>query len=166
MSADAPGLRGGGKLQRVYLDTSVIGGCFDPEFARWSNALVRDFRERYFAPVVSTVVSAEIALAPAFVQERYAEILGLGAEVLEQTVSSDALATRYLERGIVPGRYEADALHIALATVEQVDLLVSWNFKHIVRFDRIRLFNAVNREMGYKEIEIYSPREVARDEGP
>jgi predicted nucleic acid-binding protein len=152
------------KKQRIYLDTSVIGDCFDAEFARWSNALVRDFRAGYFAPVVSGVVAAEIALAPAFVQERYTEILALGAEVLEQSAASDALASRYRERGIVPERFQADALHIALATVEQVDLLVSWNFKHIVRFDRIRLFNAVNREMGYKEIEIYSPREVARDE--
>lgn len=61
----------------------------------------------------------------------------------------------------MPERFAADGLHIALATVGQVDLLVSWNF---VRFDRIRLFNAVSREMGYKEIEIYSPREVTRYE--
>lgn len=66
----------------------------------------------------------------------------------------------------MPVRFHADALHIALATVGQVDLVVSWNFKHIVRFDKIRLFKAVNREMGYKEIEIYSPREVARDDRP
>lgn len=85
----------GMKKQRIYLDTSVIGGCFDAEFARWSDALVRDFREEYFAPVVSGVVAAEIALAPAFVQERYAEILGLGAEVLEESDASDALADRY-----------------------------------------------------------------------
>ena len=156
--------RRGAKKQRVYLDTSVIGGCFDPEFARWSNALVRDFREGYFAPVVSAVVAAEIAPAPEFIQQRYAEILVLGAEVLEESEASDALADRYREHGIVPERFRADALHIALGTVGQVDLLVSWNFRHIVRFDKIRLFNAVNREMGYKEIEIYSPREVARYE--
>jgi hypothetical protein len=69
-----------------------------------------------------------------------------------------------LEHRILPESYSADALHIALATVAKVDLLVSWNFKHIVRFDKIRLFNAVNREAGYKEIEIYSPREVTRYE--
>ena len=161
---DTPLSHEGVKKQRVYLGTSVIGGCFDPEFARWSNALVRDFREGYFAPVVSAVVAAEIALAPAFVQERYAEILSHVAEVLEESEASDALADRYRERGIVPERFRADALHIALGTVGEVDLLVSWNFKHIVRFDKIRRFNAVNREMGYKEIEIYSPREVARDE--
>ncbi|HET7322222.1 MAG TPA: PIN domain-containing protein [Longimicrobiaceae bacterium] len=151
------------RKQKIYLDTSVIGGCFDAEFAQWSNALMDDFREGYFTPVVSTIVAAEIALAPAFVRERYAEILALGAEVLEESEASDGLAGEYREHAIVPERFYADALHIALATVAQVDLLASWNFKHIVRFDRIRLFNAVNREMGYKEIEIYSPREVARD---
>lgn len=55
-------------------------------------------------------------------------------------------------------------LHIALATVADVDLLVSWNFKHIVRFDKIRLFNAVNLEQGYKPLAIHSPREVTTHE--
>lgn len=55
-------------------------------------------------------------------------------------------------------------LHIALATVADVDVLVSWNFKHIVRLDKIRHFNAVNIELGYKPLTIYSPREVASDE--
>ena len=69
-----------------------------------------------------------------------------------------------LEHGIVPERFQVDAGHIALATVGQVDIVVSWNFRHIVRFDRIRMFNAANRELGYKEVEIYSPREVTRYE--
>jgi hypothetical protein len=74
------------------------------------------------------------------------------------------LAEKYREHGILPESFTADGLHIALATVAAVDILVSWNFKHIVRFDKIRQFNAVNREAGYKEIEIYSPREVTRYE--
>jgi hypothetical protein len=55
-------------------------------------------------------------------------------------------------------------LHIALATVANVDVLVSWNFKHIVRFDKIRLFNAANLQQGYKLLAIHSPREVSPDE--
>ena len=57
-------------------------------------------------------------------------------------------------------RFRNDMLHIALATVAEADVLVSWNFRHIVRLDRIRLFNAVNLEQGYKTLTIYSPREV------
>lgn len=143
------------KRQRVYLDTSVIGGCFDPEFAPWSNGLLRDCREGRFLAVVSDVVAAEVEAAPAFVRQKYAEVLELGAEVIVETDETSALAGRYLERGILPKKFEADCLHIALATVADVDVLTSWNFRHIVRFDKIRMFNAVNLEAGYKEIEIY-----------
>jgi hypothetical protein len=55
-------------------------------------------------------------------------------------------------------------LHIALATVADADILVSWNFKHIVRFDKIRMFNAANMEQGYKALPIHSPREVTTHE--
>jgi hypothetical protein len=153
------------ETQRVYLDTSVIGGCFDPEFALWSRGLLRDFREGTFVPVVSELVAAEIAPAPEAVQRVYADLLEMDAEVLELSDEAEALAARYLEHGVIPPRFEADGLHIALATVAGVDLLVSWNFRHIVRFDRIRMFNAVNREAGYKELDIYSPREVTRHGG-
>jgi len=148
------------KRQRIYLDTSVIGGYFDPEFAPWSRGLFRDFREGTFDPVVSDLVAAEVEPAPEKVQALYRELMTLGAELLPLSDESITLADRYLERGIVSERFRADALHIAVATVGQVDLLVSWNFRHIVRFDRIRMFGAVNRESGYKEMEIYSPREV------
>jgi hypothetical protein len=65
-----------------------------------------------------------------------------------------------LEREILTPNYYDDAPHIALSTVEEVDVLTSWNFKHIVHFDKIRRFNAVNLELGYKQIEIRTPQEV------
>ena len=64
-------------------------------------------------------------------------------------------------RGLSGERFRNDMLHIAVATVAEVDLLVSWNFRHIVRFDKIRLFSAVNLELGYRALAIYSPREVS-----
>ena len=67
---------------------------------------------------------------------------------------------RYIERSVLGQRFLNDMLHIALATIAEVDVLVSWNFRHIVRLDKIRLFNAVNLEQGYKPLTIYSPREV------
>jgi hypothetical protein len=59
-----------------------------------------------------------------------------------------------------PWAFPSSAFRIALATVADVDIVVSWNFRHVVRFEKIRLFNAVNLEFGYKPIQIYSPREV------
>jgi hypothetical protein len=148
------------KVQRVYTDTSVIGGCFDPEFAPWSNGLLRDFETGRFVPVVSVVVATEVAPAPEPVRRKYADLLDLGAEMLDVSDEVRALSELYAHRRIVPSRFSNDRLHIALATVAGVDVLVSWNFQHIVHFDKIRLFNAANLEAGYRPIAIYSPREV------
>ena len=147
------------KIQRVYLDTSVIGGCFDPEFAEWSNGLIQDLRDGLFKPLLSQVTAFEIQDAPEQVQELYAELLGLG-EFIEATDNAAELADAYQAHNILTPKFYDDGLHIALATIAEADVLVSWNFKHIVRFDKIRLFNAVSLEYGYKPLQIYSPREV------
>ena len=148
------------KLQRVYLDTSVLGGCFDPEFAEWSNGLIQDLRDGLFKPLLSQVTATEIENAPDQVQKLYAELLALDPEIIEATESALELANAYQARNILTPNFRNDGLHIALATIAEADVLVSWNFKHIVRFDKIRLFNAVNLEYGYKPLQIYSPREV------
>ncbi|MBX2997608.1 MAG: hypothetical protein KF893_03785 [Caldilineaceae bacterium] len=148
------------KLQRVYLDTSVLGGCFDPEFAEWSNGLMQDFRSGLLMPLLSQVTATELQDAPEKVQVVYAELLLLGAEIVEATESALELADAYQEHGILTTKFYDDGLHIAVATVGAADVLVSWNFRHIVHFDKIRMFNAVNLEYGYKPLQIFSPREV------
>lgn len=148
------------KRQRVYLDTSVLGGCFDPEFAEWSNGLIRDFRRERFVPVLSEVTAAEVQEAPETVQAIYAELLTIGAEVAQATEDALELADVYQDRRILTPKFYDDGLHIALATVAEVDVLTSWNFRHIVHFDKIRLFAAINIEYGYKALQIFSPREV------
>ena len=77
------------------------------------------------------------------------------------TTEALALLAAYEAKGILGQRFRNDMLHIALASIADVDVLVSWNFRHIVRLDKIRLFGAVNLELGYKPLLIYSPREVA-----
>jgi hypothetical protein len=149
------------KVQRVYTDTSVIGGYFDTEFAPWSRAIVQDFQHGRRALVVSDLTTAEIEDAPANVQALYADLLRLAPEVLALNPAVEQLAALYQQRGIVSSKYYDDGVHIAFATIAEVDVLVSWNFKHIVHLDKIRLFNAVNLEQGYKPLVIYSPREVA-----
>jgi hypothetical protein len=148
------------KIQRIYIDTSVIGGCFDAEFSEWSNGLLNDFREGRFKPLLSEVIAAEIQDAPRVVQVLYAELATLNAEIITVNESALELADEYQKRSILTPKFYDDGLHIALATIAEADLLVSWNFKHIVHFDKIRLFNAVNLEYGYRVLQIYSPREV------
>lgn len=148
------------KVQLIYVDTSVIGGRYDEEFAPWSNGLMTDFRLGIFRPAISEIVAIEVADAPQEVQEQYVELTSLPHEFIEITDAATELANRYLEHAILSPNYFDDAQHIALATVAEVDLLVSWNFRHMVHFDKIRQFNAINLAAGYKEIEIRSPREV------
>jgi len=148
------------KVQRVYLDTSVIGGCFDEEFAPWSNGLMKDIRLGNFRAVTSEVVAAEVEPAPEKVRAKYHELGEYGATVVEVTAEVIELADAYERRGILSPSYRDDGLHIAAATVREVDVLTSWNFQHIVHFEKIRRFNAVSQEFGYKPIDIRSPREV------
>jgi hypothetical protein len=143
----------------------VLGGCFDPEFVTWSDALIRDFRARRLVPVLSDVTAAEISAAPEAVRRLHKEMLGLGGGVLPVTNEVLALVAAYEAREILPKRFAADMTHIALATIAEVDAIVSWNFKHIVRLEKIRLFNAVNVELGYRVLSILSPREVTTYEG-
>ena len=147
------------KRLRICVDTAVIGGCFDPEFRTWSNGLIDDFRARRFNLVLSDVTAAEIRRAPAQVRELHTELAEL-AENLSVTEEALYLLEQYEAHRVLDSRFRNDMLHIALATVAAVDVLVSWNFQHIVRLDKIQRFNGANLELGYRPLAIYSPREV------
>ena len=148
------------KIQRVYPDTSVIGGYCDKEFAVWSRGLFKDFRVGNFKVVISELIASEIEEAPKSVKDAFSELLTYGYEWIEMDKTAFELADIYQTRKILTPKHYDDGMHIALATLAEVDVLVSWNFKHIVHLDKIRLFNAVNLELGYKILQIYSPREV------
>jgi len=150
---------------RIYVDTSVLGGCFDSEFAVWSNGLIGDFRAGRLVPVLSDLTAAEVRDAPEPVRDLHQELLLLAGTVLVVTPQVTSLVAAYEARRVLPAKFRADMSHIALATIAEVDALVSWNFKHIVRLDKIRLFNAVNVELGHKALTILSPREVTIYEG-
>ena len=145
---------------RVYVDTSVIGGCFDEEFAKESRALVEAAREGRFVLLLSDLLAAELGAGTPELQD---VLQGLAAESFESVAISEEsvrLRDAYLMAGVVGPPHDKDAHHIALATVARADLVVSWNFKHIVHWEKMRGFNAVNLREGYPPIEIHSPREV------
>ena len=110
--------------------------------------------------LLSVLTDAEIQEAPDEVKEFYAEFRKCAHEIIDLSTAAIELADAYLSRNILTANHRDDARHIAMATVANADLLASWNFKHIVHFEKIQKFNAVNIEMGYKPISIYSPREV------
>ncbi len=144
---------------RVYADTSVFGGAFDEEFADASLAFFSQVRGNRFHLVTSAVVQAEIEAAPVEVQDLFDEVLAL-SEVVEVSTDAVKLQKSYVTAGIVTPKWESDALHVALATVARCSLIVSWNFRHIVHFEKIPLYNAINVLNGYPQIAIYSPLEV------
>lgn len=148
------------KQQKIYLDTSVFGGCFDSEFAFWSNGLFNDIGNGLFAPATSDIVSAELFYAPSEVKKKYQEFIRFLPDILEVTSNVEMLTDAYIGHKILSEKFKNDMLHIALASVHNIDILVSWNFKHIVHYDKIVKFNAVNLELGFRQLMILSPREV------
>ena len=147
------------KVQSAYTDTSVFGGVFDDEFMVASREFFDLVRQGRFELVVSDISRKEIASAPAQVRSLFDEMLPLLRIV---AVDEEVLRLRdaYVSAGIVSPKWADDAGHVAAATVGAADLIVSWNFKHIVHFDKIRLYNAINMLNGYREIDIRSPAEV------
>jgi len=150
------------KILKVYLENSVVGGYFDDEFKIPTKKLFEEFRKGYFKPVISTHVTNELEDgAPQYIIDNLTSLDYDDYDVTEEMIE---LADKYIENKIVSKKYYADALHIAIATVLGVDVLVSWNFKHIVNLNRIKLFNSVNLREGYNILEIRTPREEIYDE--
>jgi len=145
---------------RIYVDTSVIGGCFDEEFKEYSVQLFDEFTSGKKTLVISDVLLFELEGAPEEMRSALNRVPRDNIEYVSLNEESIALASAYLKEGVVAESSLSDARHIAIATVERVDILVSWNYKHIVNINRIRLLNSVNLKLGYPALEIRSPTEV------
>ena len=148
---------------RIYADTSVFGGAFDPEFSGASSAFFDRARAGSFEVTVSALVVEELEGAPVHVQSLFADLAPLITRV-EIGAEAYELQQACLEARVVKRKSETDALHVAAATVSGCRVIVSWNFKHIVNFRRIPLYNGVNQIQGYGAIAIHTPQEVIFDE--
>jgi predicted nucleic acid-binding protein len=154
------------KRFRVYADTSVFGGCFDDEFADESKRFFAAIKQGKFILVVSSTTLTELQRAPDYARQVLADLPTDAVDVLEFSEEIINLRDAYLAAGILKPENKSDAEHIASASVADSDFVVSWNFRHIVNFEKIAGYQAVNLMNGYKEIRIYSPKEVVEsDEG-
>lgn len=151
-------------IQRVYIDTSVIGGCLDQEFKDWSMKLFTEFKNGKKIAVISDITLDELDFAPKKVQEILKQIPSKFLEIINSNNETEYLAKQYILNGAVSEKFYQDALHIAVATCSNVSVLSSWNFKHIVNLDRIRKYNSVNIAQGYNILEIRSPRDILKVE--
>jgi len=145
---------------RIYVDTSVIGGCVDEEFREDTLPLWTAFVKGDHRVILSAHTLRELQGAPESVRALVERLPSSSVEWVEDSEEAFSLAQAYLDHGLGGGRQRSDALHLALATLAKADVIVSWNFKHIVNLDRIRLVQAVNLEQGYPIIDIRIPKEV------
>ncbi|MDR1779834.1 MAG: PIN domain-containing protein [Tannerella sp.] len=146
--------------QRFYFDTSVFGGVYDAEFEEATLQLFERVKLGGVVCVYSDLTESELVRAPENVREYFKT---LPSDNMERITIDDEiieLASKYLEEKVVGQTSFDDCLHIAAATINKVDMLVSWNFKHIVNVYRIRGYNSINLKMNYISLEIRSPKEI------
>ena len=145
---------------RIYIDTSVIGGCFDSEFAEWSNKLIKEFVRGKKIALISDQTLQELDKAPIQVK-RLIEIIPTNHIIMvELDKEAKELAMKYIQEDAIARKHIIDAQHIAMATILHVDFLASWNFKEKVNVYKIRQYNAVNLKCGYSMIDIRTPKEL------
>jgi len=145
-------------IKRIYIDTSVFGGYFDTEFSKDTIPFFEKLISNKVEIVVSETLELEIYRAPEFIIDFYESLQNLVK--IELTIEVKKLAEKYIKEKVVGKTSLADCQHIALATINIVDVLASWNFKHIVNLERIRGYNSINIREGYKMIEIRTPKEI------
>ncbi|MBX2967081.1 MAG: hypothetical protein KF845_13125 [Cyclobacteriaceae bacterium] len=147
-------------IKKVYIDTSVVGGNFDEEFKFWTELFFKEVKNGQFQIVISEHLINELMLARDNIKYFLDSIPDEHKLYIEYTKEAKELAELYLKEKIVGPSSVVDCRHIATATVNNIEVLTSWNFKHIVNLNKIRLYNAVNIKGGYRNIEIRTPREI------
>lgn len=146
--------------KRVYIDTSVVGGQFDKEFSADTIPFFDAVSKGQFVIIVSDLLEAELLRAPQQVKDFLMTVPETQIENIRLTPEAAQLADQYITAKVVGQTSRADCQHIAMATLTRADILVSWNFKHIVNLDKIRGYNGINYQLGHNMIEIRTPKEI------
>jgi predicted nucleic acid-binding protein len=152
------------KKLRVYIDTSVIGGCLDDELSLESNQLMEAIKQEKFILLMSDIIVSKLINAPQAVKDILLSIPQRVIEVVKITPEVLQLRDAYINEGVVTPKSINDATHVAAATIARADAIISWNFKHIVRLDKMKGYNQINLLNGYGILTIISPLEVTIDE--
>ncbi len=146
------------------MDTSVYGGFFEPEFELWTKILFKNVGQGEYRILFSELTNIELANAPLPVKRLVSQIPEEKLDFLPLTDEAVQLAERYIAAGVVGKTSRADCIHIALATINHTDVLISWNFKHIVNLPGIRGYHAINLTMNYPVLENRSSGEIVEHE--
>lgn len=153
-------------IKRVYIDTSVVGGQFDKEFSADTIPFFEAVIAGKFFVILSDLLDAELLRAPQEVRDLLLTLPTQQIERIRLTQDAADLADQYIAAKVVGPTSRADCQHIAMATLAKADVLVSWNFKHIVNLDKIRGYNGINYQLGHQMIEIRTPKEIISHDNP
>lgn len=148
--------------EKVYLDTSIPSAYYD-ERAKERQKVTKKFWHEVlpnFRAYISVITLEEIS---AIYDEK---LKGSVNELVEDFIILNTnnkiafLAKTYIEKGVLPEKYYEDALHVAFATYNKIQFLVSWNFHHLVNVKTRKFVNLINNSAGFGLIEIVSPQEL------
>lgn len=153
---------------RLYFDTSIISYLFADDTPDKMNDTIRLWDEcvaQKYEVFISDVVTSEIQQCSEPKRSgMLKKMQQLEINLLHETAEVQELAREYIKGGVLKEKSYDDCLHIAYAVIHNCDVIVSWNFKHLVNFrtiDRVRIVNAINR---YKEISVISPTMLVEEE--
>lgn len=153
---------------KLYLDTSVLGAVCDPgpeDRLAATRRILDGLAAGLWDGYVSALVLEEVSRAHDSVRRKIATVLDKSrVMVLDESEESVALAQAYIAAGAIPSDYEDDARHVAIATLNDINVIVSWNFRHMVNIERKRRINSVNVREGCPLIDIVSPWEIGHEE--
>jgi predicted nucleic acid-binding protein len=156
------------RLKKVYIETSVFNFVFadnDIEKQQHAIRLFEEINEGKYEPYTSQMVVGELLQAE---EPKRSKMLSLisenGIVAMPADEETARLAAIYVAEGIIPAKYGTDALHIASTSVNDLDFIVSYNFRHIVKMKTITMTESVNLREGYRRIGIYSPTEVIEND--
>ena len=156
------------RKQKIYLETTLFNFYFDDDRGFAHESTVRLFEEiasEKYKAFTSRFVIDELNDAPEPKRDKMLRLIGEhDIPILENTDEAVRISNLYIDEKIIPHKYRTDGLHIAIATVNDLDMIISMNFQHIVkRKTKIGTGN-INALNGYRAVEIYSPMEVVEDE--
>lgn len=150
------------KKESLYLDTSVPSAYYDERDKAIQRETIYFFEKKLkgYEMYISEVTIAELHRTQTPSRRKQLLTLVEGVTILPKTETSEELADLYVKKRIIPLRYRVDAVHIAIATLRGIDILVSWNFDHLVKHKTRKMVAEANSLKGYNPIDIVSPQEL------
>ena len=148
---------------KLYLDSTIFGfAANDQTGERYINAklLLEQVDQGIFEGYISDIVLREIENAPSWIKQKLKAEIIKNLLVLKEGKETDATAEEIIKRRIIPASYYGDALHVAMAVHGGLDVLVSYNYRHLVRIDVAIKIEKFTNERGFKRLRLSSPEEV------